>query len=267
MEHLELAVNGLKAETAANRQESITMRKDIQELIRVVEERHKQTEERSDGSQDSINHDGGNQRFGNEGERSDNLPNWRRRVELPIFEGTDPMNWINKAEKFFAIQKVAEAEKVELSHMSMDGSAGYWFKFWMDKVSDRTWESLKEALLIRFESRPCGGVFERMAAIKQTTTVEDYVKEFEALAGQTKEFSDNQLLGYFLAGLREEIRCQMRPYDPRDLMTAMRIARNVEEALRGLGLLGWYGAKNPSLWGRSAGGEQLWLGQSSREVW
>lgn len=80
------------------------------------------------------------------------------------------------------------------------------------------------------------------------------MKEFKALVGQTKEFTDNQLLSYFLAGLREELPCQMRPHDPRDLMTVMKIATDVEEALCGLGLMGWSAAKEPPFWGRSAGG-------------
>lgn len=71
---------------------------------------------------------------------------------------------------------------IELAHISMEGSVGYWFKFWKDKASNQTCEGLKEALLIHFESRHRGGIFERMAAIKQTSTVEEYVREFEALA-------------------------------------------------------------------------------------
>ncbi|XP_052728288.1 uncharacterized protein LOC108338275 [Vigna angularis] len=258
MEHLEMTVDGLKAESAANRQDLIAMRKDIQELLRLMGVRSKPNGESSDGSNGSVNDNGGGRRDGaegeREGERSENPPNWRRRVELPAFEGADPLNWITRAEKFFEIQKVAEAEKIELAHISMEGSAGYWFKFWKEKASDRTWEGLKEALLIRFESRYRGGIFERMAAIKQTATVEEYVKEFEALAGQTKAFSDDQLLGYFLAGLREELRCQVRPHDPRNLMTAMKLARDVEEALRGLGLMGWTPSRNPPSWGRTTGG-------------
>ncbi|KOM54503.1 hypothetical protein LR48_Vigan10g039500 [Vigna angularis] len=226
--------------------------------MRMMGARARTTDDHSDGSQGFVNDHGGGRphdgRGGGGGERLETLPNWRRRVELPTFEGTDPLNWINRVEKFFAIQRVAEEEKVELAHISMEGSAGYWFKFWQDKAKNQSWEGLKEALMIRFESRHRGGIFERMAAIRQTATVEEYVREFEALAGQTKEFSDHQLLGYFLAGLREELRCQMRPHDPRDLMTAMKIARDVEEALRGLGLTGWVGTKNPSPWGRPFGG-------------
>ncbi|KOM39221.1 hypothetical protein LR48_Vigan03g260300 [Vigna angularis] len=231
------------------------MRKDIQELMRIMGARTKQMEENSDGSQGSVNGQWRDEvERERDGERAEGQLNWRRKVELPTFEGPDPLNWINRAEKFFEIQKVAEAEKVELTYLSMEGSAGYWFKFWKEKASDRSWEGLKEALLIRFESRNRGGIFERMAAISQTGTVEEYVRDFEALVGQTKAFSNDQLLGYFLAGLREELRCQIRPHDPRNLMAALKIAREVEEALRGLGLSGWTASKNFQSWGRTTGG-------------
>ncbi|WVZ16585.1 hypothetical protein V8G54_009567 [Vigna mungo] len=132
--------------------------------------RTKKTEESSDESHGSINDNKGGWRENAEGERdgerSEITPNRRRRVELPTCEGLDTLNWINREEKFFEIQKVAEAEKI--AHISMEGSAG-----------------LKEALLIRFESRH---------RVRQTVTMEVYVREFEALAGQTKEFSDNELL-------------------------------------------------------------------------
>ncbi|WVZ23534.1 hypothetical protein V8G54_002078 [Vigna mungo] len=93
-----------------------------------------------------------------------------------------------------------------------------------------------------------------MAAIRQAATEEEYMRDFEALAGQTKVFSDDQLLGYFLAGLREELRCQIRPHDPRNLMAAMKIAWDVEEALHGLGLSGWAAPKDFQSWGRTTGG-------------
>lgn len=150
-------------------------------------------------------------------------------MELPTFEGPNPLNWINRAETFFEIQKVTKAEKVELAYIRMEGSAGYWFKFWKEKARDRSWEGLKEAMVIRFKGRNRGGIFERMAAIKQMGTVEEYVQAFKVLVGQTKAFSDDQLLGYFQAGLREELQSQIKPHDPRDLMDAMRITRDVKK--------------------------------------
>ncbi|KOM26282.1 hypothetical protein LR48_Vigan246s001000 [Vigna angularis] len=62
------------------------------------------------------------------GEHPEGQNQWQKRVELPTFEGLDSLNWINKAKRFFELQGVAEEEKVRLAYISMEGSAGYWFK-------------------------------------------------------------------------------------------------------------------------------------------
>jgi len=36
--------------------------------------------------------------------------------------------------------------------------------------------------------------------------------------------------GYFLAGLRSDVRCKIRPHKPRDLSSAMELAGDFEEA-------------------------------------
>lgn len=96
LEHIEMVVDGLKVESAANRQDSLAMRRDIQELMRMMTAQHKHTEGNSDGSQGSVN---GNQRDRCDepegekgGERTTGQPKWWRRVELPTFEGADPLN-------------------------------------------------------------------------------------------------------------------------------------------------------------------------------
>ncbi|KOM40684.1 hypothetical protein LR48_Vigan04g088200 [Vigna angularis] len=63
---------------------------------------------------------------------------------------------------------------------------------------------------------------------RQNETVEEYIRDFEILVGQTSGVTDEQLLGYFLGGLQEDVRNRVRPHDPQELMTAMRIARDVE---------------------------------------
>lgn len=51
-----------------------------------------------------------------------------------------------------------------------------------------------------------------------------YVQEFEVLMVQAPATMEEQLLGYFLARLRQDIRNQVRPYDPKELTRAMEIA-------------------------------------------
>ena len=124
-----------------------------------------------------------------------------------------------------------DEEKVELAYVSMEGSVAYWFKFWKEKAKNRSWEGLKKALINRFGGGFRGSVFERLATLRQEGTVEEFVREFEILMGQTKEVPEEQVLGYFLAGLREDIKGQVRIQDPQELMVAMRVARDVEDAM------------------------------------
>lgn len=43
--------------------------------------------------------------------------------------------------------------------------------------------------------------------------------------------SEEQMLGYFLAGLRTDIRSQVRPHDPKELNRAMEIACDIETTM------------------------------------
>ncbi|WVY90399.1 hypothetical protein V8G54_035913 [Vigna mungo] len=90
---------------------------------------------------------------------------------------------------------VSDEEKVEIAYISMEGSATYWFTFWKEKAKSRSWEGLKATMVNRFGGGFRGTVFVRL-----------------------------QVLGYFLAGLCEDIKGQ-------ELMAAMRIARDVEDAM------------------------------------
>lgn len=57
-----------------------------------------------------------------------------------------------------------------------------------------------EALIQRYGGNGHGTVYGRLASLRQTGGVEEYVQEFELLVAQTTTTADDQLLEYFLAG-------------------------------------------------------------------
>lgn len=68
----------------------------------------------------------GENKNGGNGNRGEEQESWRKRVELPTFDGDEPLSWLNRAERFFDIQKVMRDEdKVEIAYVSMEGSAAY----------------------------------------------------------------------------------------------------------------------------------------------
>ena len=56
---------------------------------------------------------------------------WVRRLELPIFDGTDPDGWVFRAERFFDLNVMTENAKLEAIILSMVGEAIAWFQ-WED---------------------------------------------------------------------------------------------------------------------------------------
>ncbi|WVY97241.1 hypothetical protein V8G54_029392 [Vigna mungo] len=99
LEAVEIVVEGMKAETTTLRQDSIAIRQDLQEVMRILGGQHNNQDEQSDGSQASVNANRRARREdeigGREGEQLEGQFNWRKKVELPVFKGVDPLNWIN----------------------------------------------------------------------------------------------------------------------------------------------------------------------------
>ncbi|WVY98363.1 hypothetical protein V8G54_030514 [Vigna mungo] len=225
---LEITVESIKEETAA-------IRRDLQRMMKRMGGGHSDHDEGSEGGSTSMNDNGG---------RTDNggsNPNWRKRVDLPGFEGQEPHVWINRAERFFYIKKVAEEDKIELAYMSMEGSASYWFKIWRNKAKNRSWQSLKTTLINRFGGGLRGTIYEQLATLRQEGTVEEFTRSYEILLGQTSGLSEELSLGFFLAGLRDDIKGQVRIQDPKDLEGAIKIARDVDDVISRARGGGWNG--------------------------
>lgn len=79
--------------------------------------------------------------------KNDECRSWATKVEMPSFEGHDPLGWIARAEKFFEVQQVKPAEKVQMAFICMEGSAVHWFRFLRKKMPSLTWEELTSALI------------------------------------------------------------------------------------------------------------------------
>lgn len=70
-----------------------------------------------------------------------------RRVEMLTLDGENPDRWI--AERYFALSKLIENEKLEVSVVSFEGEALAWFHWEDSRRATRNWTDLK-LLLERF---------------------------------------------------------------------------------------------------------------------
>ncbi|KAL8151694.1 hypothetical protein V2J09_021502 [Rumex salicifolius] len=165
-----------------------------------------------------------------------------RKVELPAFDGDDPLTWIARAEQYFSIQATSPAGKVTIAMVSMDGAALNWVRWIGQQRLDFSWEELKAELVKRFMGTQATNRFEHLSLIKQKGSVDDFIDEIVACAAHTTGIGNDQLLGYFLAGIKPEIRVDLQRNEEVELFAAMDGARRVERKLnfdKGLGRGPW----------------------------
>ncbi|GAU40665.1 hypothetical protein TSUD_83440 [Trifolium subterraneum] len=155
-----------------------------------------------------------------------------KKLKLPLFDGDDHVAWITRAEIYFDVQNTSDVMRVKLSRLSMEGSTIHWFNLLMETEDDLSWEKLKKSLIARYGGRRLENPFEELATLKHSGTVEEFVEAFELLSSQVGRLPEDQYLGYFMSGLKPQIRRRVRTLNPLNRMQMMRIAKDVEEELR-----------------------------------
>lgn len=124
-----------------------------------------------------------------------------KKVELPAFDGFDPMAWITRAEMYFEVQRTFEEVKIQLAKLSVEGHTIHWFSLWKESIDEVSWDCFKEALLARFGAGRLDNPFEELKEIKQRGSVNDYIEEFEVFSSQCGRLPEQKFLGYFVGGL------------------------------------------------------------------
>jgi hypothetical protein len=158
-----------------------------------------------------------------------------RKVELPSFDGEDPAGWISRAEVYFKVQGTSPEIKVNLAQLCMEGPTIHFFNSLLEEDDLLTWENLKNALLDRYGGNG-GDVYEQLSDLSQKGTVDEYITDFEYLIAQIPRLPKKQFQGYFLHGLKVDIRGKVRSLMAVGGMTRaklMTVTRAVEKEVNG----------------------------------
>jgi len=154
-----------------------------------------------------------------------------RKVELPLFDGSEPVGWVTRAETYFELQNVSDENKVRLTKLSMEGSTIHWFNLWQETEDHSSWPSLKQALVERYGSRHFVNPFEELSDLRQNGSLEEFISKFEYLSAMVGRLPEAQYLGYFMGGLQPELRRRVRTFNPCTRLQMMHVARDVEAEL------------------------------------
>ncbi|RWW02916.1 hypothetical protein BHE74_00043577 [Ensete ventricosum] len=107
------------------------------------------------------------------GHITSNLNNPCMKVDFPRWEEGDPIGWISRAERHFRFYRTADATRVEIAAIHLEGDAIQWFNWFKHTHGGLSWQRFKEGLLDRF--RPTDfNIDGQLAKIRQTSTIQEY---------------------------------------------------------------------------------------------
>ena len=94
-----------------------------------------------------------------------------------------------------------------MASFHMDGDALIWFQDCEATGRFMTWESFREALLIKFGSSAYEDPMEALTRLRQTSNVVNYKVQFEALSKRIRDLSKNHKLSCSLVVLKMKSGC------------------------------------------------------------
>jgi hypothetical protein len=96
------------------------------------------------------------------------------KLDIPRFDGTEPLNWIFKIKQFFEFHRTPEDQRLSIASFYMEGDALTWFQWMFTNGQLHSWPAFLHALELRFAPSqfedPKGTLFK----LCQNTTVRDY---------------------------------------------------------------------------------------------
>ncbi|XP_006577454.1 uncharacterized protein [Glycine max] len=153
------------------------------------------------------------------------------KLDVPRFDGYDPLGWIFKISQFFEYQGTPKEERIMVASFYLDGPALSWFQWMFRNGFITSWPALLQAIEARFAPSfyddPRGTLFK----LVQRSSVTEYLTEFERLANRITGLSPSVLLSCFISGLSPEIRREVQAFQPISLPQATSLARLQEDKI------------------------------------
>lgn len=129
-----------------------------------------------------------------------------KEVEMPVFSGHLPFDWISRVERFFRIGNYNDEEKLHPVSLSLEGPVLNWFNGELLTDPFMSWIQFTERLLERFAGSLDDEPAARLFCLQQTGDIVDYVNKFEALRNQVTGIDEKNLVKVFYNGLKPEMK-------------------------------------------------------------
>ncbi|XP_048623763.1 uncharacterized protein LOC106412841 [Brassica napus] len=137
-----------------------------------------------------------------------------RKIEMHVFSGALPFDWISRVERFFRFGNYNEEEKLQLVSLSLEGPVLQWFNGEILSEPFLSWEQFTDRMLDRFSGPIDNDPATRLFRLQQEGEIEEYVDEFEALWNQVTGIDERNLIKVFFNGLKPDMKEVIRLKEP-----------------------------------------------------
>lgn len=155
------------------------------------------------------------------------------KLEVPIFTGEDVLGWLFQINHYFFFHQTPEDQRVAIAAFYMRGSALHWFQWLQATTQLSHWEEFARKIKLRFGPSSFVNHEASLFKLKQLTTIDAYLHEFECLSNRVTGLSQQSLLNCFLSGMKDDIQRELYILKPIDLHDAVGMAKLVEDKLNG----------------------------------
>ncbi|KAJ0828513.1 putative nucleotidyltransferase, Ribonuclease H [Helianthus annuus] len=151
------------------------------------------------------------------------------KIQLPMFDGTNPLGWIFQAENYFTYYQIPPQERITLTAFHFVGDALTWYQNQSTNGLLGNWPAFKRSVELRFGPSTFDNHEATLFKLQQKTTVPEYQTEFERLSNRITGLSARTLLNCFISGLKPEIQAEMAIIKPNTFEEACGLARRIED--------------------------------------
>lgn len=119
---------------------------------------------------------------------------------------------------------VSHDQQVSLTSFHLERMALQWHQWYAKLRGSVTWADFTKALLLCCGPTNFEDPSEALTCLRQTSTVATYQESFERLSHCVEGLPESFLIGYFIAGLKDEIHLDIKIKNPCSLADAIGIA-------------------------------------------
>lgn len=146
------------------------------------------------------------------------------KIDLPKFDGINVDDWIFHFEEYFDVAQTPLEQCIKVASFYMIGPAYVWYKWMIHKNYSQDWTIFVDALYKHFGSNLYTNPQEALTELKQQGTVKEYQTQFEALSTRVNGLTKQWLVSFFVAGLNDYLKCQLRLTKPPSYHEAVALA-------------------------------------------